>query len=835
MAGPGGRRKAARGFDLKLALIAAGLLALLVAATAQAHETPPPIPAEPQRSGGLGDRESVPGKKVSPRPAPRAHGGSETAGHTTLEQTIRGVGGGSFELLELGPGEPYIVRTELADARDGRAGRRVSVIYSAQITDFQISDEESPSRVEFFEGADPSGATSSAHRPQEALVAHSVEESIRQMNRFVAASPVPQGDGSRAPMANAVMTGDLADNQQLNETEWVKTLLGGGTVNPDSGDESLFGSEHCPFAETARTDDGDSYAGVQDYSDYPGAPNTNFWDPDDLRGQFATENWPTYPGLMNRAQDGFDAVGVDVPTYVVFGNHDMLAQGTVASNAGFEAIGTGCVKPLAQPPDFPSPTPGGVASLLPSAAMIVPPDPKRQYVDKAQFKSIFRDGSQNDGFGFDFVDADEEQASDGAAGYYAFDPVPGVRFLVLDTPAEGGLLADFAAGNIDNPQFQWIERELERASSQDKLIVAFGHHATGSLSATTPDEAAPPCLGPEPDDSHDVGGVKHDTNPGCDRDPRNSQPIRDGDDLTELFNSYENLIAYVAGHSHENRVNPKDTFWEIKSPAIVDWPPQHRLVEVMDNGDCTLSVFGTIVDHSAPVSVPPPGTSADSLDLPDLAAIGRTVTFNDPEHRGGNRAEAEGVASDRNVELLIDDPRRACRGANESSCADPKIGTNGSDFFQGTKFEDGFRGRAGGDTIHGRGGDDCLFGGPGADEVKGAGGDDLIRGGKGFDDLRGGPGEDRLNGGPGSDTIRGGGGADVIRGGRGNDEIRGGGGDDRIYAGPGRDVVRGGRGNDWIDVRDGRRDRVICGRGRDTVLADRRDRVHRSCERVRRR
>ena len=801
-------------------------LGLLVAGGTQAHETPPPIPAEPQRDGGLGDRKPVRGKRVAPKPGPASHAGSDTAGHTTLEQTIRGAGGGAFELLQLGPGEPYVVREELATARSGRAGRRVSLIYSGQITDFQLPDEESPSRVEFFEGNDPSGATSSSHRPQEALVGHAVEESIRQLNRFVAASPVPQGDGSRAPMANAVMTGDLADNQQLNETEWVKTLLGGGTVDPDSGDDSLFASASCAFPATARTDDSDRYAGVQDYADYPAAPNVNFWDPEDLRGRFASEGWPTYPGLLDRAQDDFEAAGVDVPTYVVFGNHDMLAQGTVASNRGFEDIGTGCVKPLTAPPGFPEPTPAGAASLLPSAAMIVPPDPKRQYVDKAQFKSIFEDGTQSDGFGFGFVDSDEESASDGAAGYYAFDAAPGIRFVVLDTPAEGGLLTDLAAGNLDDPQFQWLERELRRSSRQDKLIVAFGHHATGSLTALAPDEAAPPCLGDEPGDGHDVNGVSHATNPGCDRDPRNSQPIHDGEDLAALFNEYPRVIAYVAGHSHENRVNPMDTFWEIKSPAIVDWPPQHRLIEVMNNGDCTLSVFGTMVDHSAPVEIPAAGTAAGDLGLGELAAIARTATFNDPDHRGAQRAEAEGVVSDRNVELLLDDPRGPC------SCDNPQRGTAESDVFDGTGPADGFKGLGGGDDIRGRRGDDCLFGGRGADAIRGGSGEDQVRGGKGSDDLRGGRDADSLLGGKSGETIRGGGAADEIHGGQGRDTLRGSGGADRIFGGPRRDKVRGGRGGDSIDVRSGGRDTVICGEGTDSVRADRRDLVRPSCERV---
>lgn len=84
-----------------------------------------------------------------------------------------------------------------------------------------------------------------------------------------------------------------------------------------------------------------------------------------------------------------------------------------------------------------------------------------------------------------------------------------------------------------------------------------------------------------------------------------------------------------------------------------------------------------------------------------------------------------------------------------------------------------------------------------------------------------------------SEKMEGGRGADVLRGRGGNDVLLGGGGPDRIYGGPGVDKLRGGGGNDRIVSKDGRADIVSCGAGIDTVIADRKDRVARSCENVR--
>ena len=103
------------------------------------------------------------------------------------------------------------------------------------------------------------------------------------------------------------------------------------------------------------------------------------------------------------------------------------------------------------------------------------------------------------------------------------------------------------------------------------------------------------------------------------------------------------------------------------------------------------------------------------------------------------------------------------------------VGTDGADRLVGSRADDRIRGRAGDDTLYGRAGADALFGDAG---------------------------KDRLFGGPGGDTLL------------------GGAGDDRLNGGAGADILIGGAGNDVIRARDGVRDRISCGPGRDRVIAD---------------
>ena len=193
-----------------------------------------------------------------------------------------------------------------------------------------------------------------------------------------------------------------------------------------------------------------------------------------------------------------------------------------------------------------------------------------------------------------------------------------------------------------------------------------------------------------------------------------------------------------------------------------------------------------------------------------------------------------------------------------AACQISRVGTLGDDTIIGTPRGDNLFGLAGNDTLDGAGADDCLFGGEGVDRLTGGTGSDrlhgdrggdIMRGAAGSDGLLGGSGNDAINGGSGRDgalggsgrdRLRGAGGGDQLSGGSGNDRLSGGSGGDRLFgdsgndrivAGSGRNRLSGGAGRDVLDSRNGRRDSVNCGSGRDRARADRVDRVRR-CERT---
>ena len=148
------------------------------------------------------------------------------------------------------------------------------------------------------------------------------------------------------------------------------------------------------------------------------------------------------------------------------------------------------------------------------------------------------------------------------------------------------------------------------------------------------------------------------------------------------------------------------------------------------------------------------------------------------------------------------------------------------------RYDKNQSGTSGDDTINGSSGNDNESGHKGDDIIDGNGGNDHINGGSGDDELCGDKGNDHINGDSGDDDISGGPGNDVVNGGKGNDHVGGGAGNDTVIGGPGGDVLRGGSGDDTIMARDGVEDRIYCGKGNDTVTADKVDKVSSDCEHV---
>jgi 3',5'-cyclic AMP phosphodiesterase CpdA len=587
--------------------------------------------------------------------APRAAG--EPAGRSTLDESIGLAWREGLRVPAPAPGTPHAVRTVGALAAwAGRATRRRSLAFFAQLTDAQLADEMSPARLEFLR---PTTPFLGLWRPHEALGPQTFDQAVRNVNAN-AVSRVPDAAGRRARVQFAIVTGDLSDNHQHNEVSWGVGLLEGRRIDPFSGarigpGNRCAGAPRRVVRQLNAAVAARRYTGVQDHDDWAGragAARGDFYDPDAPRGAFGL--LPRYPGLLERAQRPFRAEGLAVPWYATRGNHDAFAQGFVGGRTS-AAIATGCrkVMPLVRPPAANRVADGweSMRRLLARGRFgRVPPDPRRRFVSPRGFKRLH--GRADRGHGFGLVSPGDRRRSRGAASYYAWSPRPGLRFVALDTIAEGG----GSTGNLDHPQYLWLRRQLAQARRRDQLVVAYGHHSLETMHNPRPDERARHC-----------GRSAL----GCDHDPRRSTPVHLGQtgaaSLRSLFLRFPNVVLFVTGHVHYNRVFPHfrrsgSGFWQVTTASHMSYPQQSRLIELMDNGDGTLSIFGTVLDTAAPIGTPVSGTLAAGMSDLQLASISRLLAAN---VRGAPEAAAAtagaGAHPAGNVELVLPDPRRQTR------------------------------------------------------------------------------------------------------------------------------------------------------------------------------
>ncbi|HLM26161.1 MAG TPA: TIGR03767 family metallophosphoesterase [Thermoleophilaceae bacterium] len=603
---------------------------------------------------------------------------------TTLSRTVRDID--NDNRLERAPGQRRVVRQDLARAKAGRSSRRRQRFFFGQLSDFQTTDEESPLRGEFVDQFD--APFQDFYRINQGLSTQVVEAMARRMR--AARSPV---NGSRPRLV--MTTGDNADNTHFNETRWVIDLLDGGKrIRPNSGERGTCGVP----------DDGHVYDGSRGDNLYyepdrsgPGVDGPGYSpnEAENMAERDRSSSVRDFPGLLEAQNRSFRSTGLGIPWYSIFGNHDSLLTGNFQRSQAVADYARGCVKVTGISPEAlgaAAPLVGGgitpqeqgqiaqifIDDVLRTAsdparfsdrARIVPRDPKRLPLKKSRFISEhFRTAGRPDGHGFTRANIRSGE------GNYSFRPRRGLRFLVLDSVSDSG----GSAGNIGDRQFRWIHSQLLRADRRRELVMAFSHHSLRTMNQPVPSGFPPGDQEGDKGSNVHFGTGPDNTTSSCPTRGARARTRR-GETLRCLFLRHRSLIAFVNGHEHENRITPVRRrgaagFWQITTASHIDWPQESRLIDLFDNRDGTLSIFGTILDHAGnanPGSSPLNTTGPQSrAQVSRLASISRELACNDPNSNSGAGGPcasstagplSEGARSDRNVELILRNPFRARR------------------------------------------------------------------------------------------------------------------------------------------------------------------------------
>ncbi len=231
-------------------------------------------------------------------------------------------------------------------------------------------------------------------------------------------------------------------------------------------------------------------------------------------------------------------------------------------------------------------------------------DPARAYLSRSDL--LTRDLADGDGHGL------KNAAGAPASGRadYTFELGPKVRLVVLDTTAETGS----ADGLVRTPVVDgYLRPALTKARADGKFVIVTSHHASASFT--------------------DGGGA------GGTRQPDATTTA----DFRALLASFPNVLMHLAAHSHEHKVEAVSgahPYWEVRSPALMDFPNQTKVYEVWE------TPAGDVVLRTVAFDI--------STDGDPLAARARELGVVD--YTSGFTPDGRGTSRDRNLDLWV--PKR---------------------------------------------------------------------------------------------------------------------------------------------------------------------------------
>ena len=449
-----------------------------------------------------------------------------------------------------GAGLPHVKRTELAPGYTN-AVQAARLLTFFTITDIHIADKESPAQVNYVAWNAPFGkANSSAWSPVVNSTTQVLDAAVQTINALHKKTPFDFG----------ISLGDTINNTQYNELRWYIDVLDGQRITPSSG----------------------AHVGA-DTIDY---------------------------------QKPFQAFGLDktIPWYQVIGNHDQFWMGSAYENPKLLQAHTGnTILNIGLDPDpikevnetgfymgvVDGSTPyGDIIKSGPEANFPTPPtvtaDANRRSLSTSVSSSrnwmreFFTTTSNPVGHGFTQANLDNDFTS------YSFQPksdIP-IKVIALDDTCKGDGQTYYAAGCLDQARIDWLKGELQQGQDENKLMIIAAHIPVNPQNHLIDDRTRMSLF------------IKTPTNTTTDAS------------LIAMLHNYPNLILWISGHRHLNTVSaqpydpaivgqgPENSFWEVETASLRDFPQEFRTFDIRRNSDHTISIIITNVDPAVVAGSP---------------------------------------------------------------------------------------------------------------------------------------------------------------------------------------------------------------------------------------
>jgi 3',5'-cyclic AMP phosphodiesterase CpdA len=231
-------------------------------------------------------------------------------------------------------------------------------------------------------------------------------------------------------------------------------------------------------------------------------------------------------------EDGFLVEGLKTDFYATVGNHDVEYMGSFNTD--------------------------GIIGLLVKEIAYGVDVTEMNYLKDIVNILIYSENSRHFGYRMD----DENGDTGKVKGAYTFDPAPFVHCIALNTcefsyenKSNDRPIENLSLGFLSIEQANWALNDIE--ANRDKLCIIFAHHG-------------PHWFWPL---------IRN-----------NSKYYVTGTEFRKSLMAEKNVIAYVNGHTHMNKIraeyNEDGTgYWDINTSAIIEFPHEWRNITVFDMGN----------------------------------------------------------------------------------------------------------------------------------------------------------------------------------------------------------------------------------------------------------
>jgi len=452
------------------------------------------------------------------------------------------VGAGTNYSADPNNPRPYDKRTDLAPGYTN-APNAARLLSFFSMSDIHIADKESPAQPIGVGWSAPYGPASaglaSAYSPIILSTTQVLDAAIQTINALHQKSPFDFG----------ISLGDDINNNQYNELRWFIDVLDGQVITPSSGA-------------------------------HVGADTIDYQMPYQAAGLNPAIPW--FQVLGNHDQFWMGSAYEDVKTQQTHVGPFILDMAISADSASDAVDETGYYMGVVDG----STSYGDIYGVGPEAYFATPPtvvaDADRRALATNASSSLnwmgefFNTTSSPVGHGFTATNLADDSAC------YSFEPksdMP-IKVIVLDDTCKGVGQPNYARACLDQPRRDWLEAELQDGQDHDKLMIIAAHIPLYPQQTLDPNSGNYSLF--------------------------SSTSVISDLSLLAILHNYPNLILWISGHRHVNVVtpqpsadpinHPEESFWEVETSSLRDFPQEFRTCDIRRNSDNTISIIVTDVD-----------------------------------------------------------------------------------------------------------------------------------------------------------------------------------------------------------------------------------------------